>query len=81
MNAQVIFKLGIFNLESDSSAEALGKQIEQEIEPIIQKIIKATAKNRSWIYELETRLKENIPVSENAKQIFEANNISIEEEE
>lgn len=81
MNAQVTFKLNMFNLETGLSAEALGERIESEIEPMIHQIIKAVAQNESWIFELETRLKEGIPISETAKQVFEANNLSVGEGE
>ena len=82
MNAQVTFKLDIFNLETEQSAEALANQIESAIEPIILKTINANAQNGSWVYEFEAFVKENIPVSDTAKQVFEGtNNISIGEHE
>lgn len=81
MNAQVTFKLDIFNLETEQSVESLANQIESEIEPVILKTIKANAQNGSWIYEFEVFVKENIRVSDTAKQIFDANNILIGEHE
>ena len=81
MNAQITFKLDIFNLETELSAEELGKQMEAKVEPILHQVIKAVSENESWIYELATHLKENIPLSENAKEVFEASNISIGEPE
>lgn len=77
MNAQVTFKLQIFNLESEISAEELAEILEKKIEPEILQVIKRCAKNGQWVYELETLLKENIPISESAKQVFEASNIQV----
>ena len=82
MNAQVTFLLQVFNLDTELSAEALGRQIEAKIEPMIHQMIKAAAENNGWLgYELETLLKENIPLSENAEAVFEVNNIQPKQEQ
>ena len=78
MNAQVTFRLQIFNLESEISAEEPAENLEEKIEPEILQVIKRWAKNGKWIYELETLLKENIPISESAKKVFEVSDIQVE---
>ena len=47
MNAQVTFKLDIFNLETELSAEELGKQMEAKVEPILHQVIKSVSENES----------------------------------
>ena len=77
MNAQITFKFSIFNLETDLSAEELGKAIHDLLDAGSKQIIEKAAKNKSWIYDIETFVKENIAIPENIQEVFDANDIKV----
>ena len=77
MNAQITFKFSIFNLETDLSAEELGKAIHDLLDAGAKKTIEKNAKNKAWIYDIETFLKDNIPIPDTVQEVFEANDIKV----
>ena len=79
MNAQITFKFSIFNLETDLSAEELGKAIHNLLDAGAKQIIEKNAKNKSWIFDIETFVKDNVPIPENVQEVFDANDIKVGE--
>ena len=79
MNSQITFKFCVFNLETDLSAEELGKAIHDLLDAGSKQIIEKTAKNKSWIFDIETFVKDNIPIPDAVQEVFDANDIKVGE--
>ena len=79
MNSQITFVCKVYNLDSSKSSEEIGVEIERKIDELIGEVINTVADNQSWIYELETFVKDNIELSEQAKLVFDVNDISVED--
>ena len=79
MNSQITFKFSIFNLETDLSAEELGKEIHKLLDAGSKQIIEKAAKNKSWIFDIETFVKDNVPIPDAVQEVFDANDIKVGE--
>ena len=79
MNSQITFKFSVFNLETDLSAEELGKAIHDLLDAGSKQIIEKAAKNKSWIFDIETFVKDNVPIPDAVQEVFDANDIKVGE--
>ena len=79
MNSQITFRFSVFNLESDLSTEELGKAIHNLLDAGAKQIIEKNAKNKAWIFDIETFVKDNVPIPDAVQEVFDANDIKVGE--
>ena len=79
MNSQITFRFSVFNLETDLSTEELGKAIHNLLDAGAKQIIEKNAKNKAWIFDIETFVKDNVPIPDAVQEVFDANDIKVGE--
>ena len=79
MNSQITFRFSVFNLETDLSTEELGKAIHNLLDAGAKQIIEKNAKNKAWIFDIETFVKDNVPIPDAVQEVFDANEIKVGE--